>query len=539
MTYAPLPLTLLLGLLMAVGCQREEPLPPTPTPPPEASVQASSPWQEQIYAIDGIPHTVSVQFPQNHTPLRAYPLLLFYPGTAPDELRTRITLLVDAQTKPAAASGWPERGAAENALSYIDNNLQTLAGRRFLVIPFTEDAIDFACAHAWRFDGLVVQCDVNNPVSRLEPTLLGNLAPLPVFIDNSRNPDPPDTARHLAALLQQAGVTRVSAPEYLLESKTPDEVLSEAVAFLVAHAPEQPWTAFDWSALWLRHGRVHWLRMEAFADCARPAEVQAEVLCDGSHMRAVRLKVATANLTALAIRRDFPGFRAGAPMIVTLDGQDILVGKEPPQTDSEEWCLFRREGTEGRWSRARHMPSASRKSASCEGPISAFLAQPFVILTPTGDETQADAWRQAADAFAQEFGTRYGYTPPVLADKEFHPSEATGRNLMLFGPPERNLLSATLMEGNAAFLPALYAKLPEAWRQNDSICCMALQPAGVLQPGRLALLVFGNSASAPAPLLKPLLQPEKLDDRDYMLYDRSGETVDYGTLDAGWNLPLP
>ena len=536
---------LLLCALPAAGCRREAPSPQPPAPAaspaettaPEPETPASA-WQEQAYTIDGMPRAISVQFPQNFTPLRAYPLLFFYPGTAHETMQTRIALLVDAQTKPAAAAGWPERIAAENALVYLDNNLQALARSRLLVIPFTGDAIDFACTHAWHFDGLVIQCDANIPMPRLEAALLGNLAPLPVFIDNSGNADPPDTARLLTQMLRQAGVAHVAAPEYLLESKTRDEVLAEAAAFLSAHAPEKPEAAFNWNALWLRHGRAHWLRMDAFDDFDRPAEVRAEVLCDGSHRRPVRLKVATSNLTALSVQRDFPGFRADAPLVITLDGQDILVGKEAP-SDGETWCLFRREGAEGPWRRVRHQPAGFRKSASCEGPIAAFLESPFVILTPTGDETQAGAWRQAALAFAQEFGARFGYTPPVLADKEFRPAEATGRNLLLFGPPESNLLSATLLEGDATFLPALYDKLPEARRQDDALCCMVLQAAGLLHPGRLALLVFGNSSDGMAPLLKPLLKPGDFGDCDYMLYEKGGQPVCRGILDAEWNLPNP
>ena len=99
----PFLLFLIIAGLLPMGCRRDAPHtvncnkapsePPTAaSPTAEAPVEEPvppSPWQEQTYTLNGVQRAVSVQFPQNYTPLRAYPLLLFYPGTAPEELRTR------------------------------------------------------------------------------------------------------------------------------------------------------------------------------------------------------------------------------------------------------------------------------------------------------------------------------------------------------------------------------------------------------------------------------------------------------------------
>ena len=69
---------LLLCAQPAAGCRREAPSPQAPaqaaspaeTTAPEPETPASA-WQEQAYTIDGMPRAISVQFPQNFTPLRA------------------------------------------------------------------------------------------------------------------------------------------------------------------------------------------------------------------------------------------------------------------------------------------------------------------------------------------------------------------------------------------------------------------------------------------------------------------------------------
>jgi len=500
---------------------------------------ASSFWTSHPCALRGANCTIPMQFPQDYTPLRPYPMLFFYPGAAPKQIRSRIALMVDATPTPSTATGWPQYAAAEAILEYAVNNLNTQATRRILAIPLSKEGLLFASRHASFFSGLVIRCSTNASlsISKDDVALLANLARLPVFIDSSSIPEPPEIVRPLTHLLRQFGVSNLTAPEFLFSGSLDDtQLLQRATDFIGSHVQEQPERAFAWRARELKYSQAFWLKMVAFHANGRHAMAEGKIENDGTTGGAIRLAVTTENLDGIAICRDFPCFRKGAPMAITIDSQRLLLPKNTTNSQQPQWSYLLRDSATGKW-RSIHGQAelADHKNERCEGPIGNFLRQPFAIVTAGMDETQSATWNDAANAFAKRFGELYGYAPPVVKEQDFAPDKLQGMNLLLFGGPEDNTLAATLLENDASFLPQLYRNLPSELRETETVGCAALRPGGIIAPGQMVLMLLGNSQKTIPVLLRPLEKPEAFDDCDFMLFNTAnGQKILQGFLDSSW-----
>ena len=515
-----------------VSAQAEEQQRETPSSP--------SPWTQHPCALRGANCTIPMQFPQDYTPLRPYPMLFFYPGCAPKETRSRIALLADATPTPAVAAGWPQYTAAEAILEHASNNLNTLPTRRFLVIPLTREGLLFACRHASFFNGLIIRCFTNTSlsISQAEAALLANLARLPVFIDSSAIPEPPEIVRPLTRLLTQFGATHLAAPEFLFtESVDETQILQRALDFLCNSIQGQPERSFKWRARELKYSQAFWLKMTAFHLHGRTAMAEGEIKNDGINGSAIRLSVTTTNLDGIAVRRDFPGLRKEAPLAITIDNQPLILPKPAENSQQPQWSYFQRDEATGKWRTIKgEAELAGRKNALCEGPVGNLLRQPFAIVTAGLDETQAKAWTDAANAFAEKFGQLYGYTPPVVKDQDFLPEKFQGMPLLLFGGPEDNALSAALLENDASFLPQLYRHLAADLREAEALGCATLHQGGFVAPGQMVLMVIGNSPKTLQTILRPFEKPEAFDECDFLFFDAAkGQKLLQGFLDSTWN----
>jgi acetyl esterase/lipase len=275
-----------------------------------------------------------------------------------------------------------------------------------------------------------------------------NLLNLPAYVIHGSGDTivPPEHSREIVATLRQLGAP-VEYREFPNKGHggLPGFAIEEGLGWLCA----QPRIPFPEHVLWkadrMRHGKAYWLRLEQKQQPTAFAEIDATAV-DPTHVT-----IRTGNLQEFSIQRRAPLFDPAKPLFVTVDGERVIF--PPVREETPEWLRLRHAGELGWRDTSRLVETAPvlRKTAWVEGPISEALLAPFVLVqgTKSEDELTNKLWQQETDRFRGEWKRRNLAPCLRLKDSEVTDDVAANRNLILFGGPNDNSVTARL----ASLLP--------------------------------------------------------------------------------------
>jgi pimeloyl-ACP methyl ester carboxylesterase len=271
-----------------------------------------------------------------------------------------------------------------------------------------------------------------------------NLRNLPTFVIHGSGDVivPPEHSRETVAELRRLG-----APVEYRECPNkghgglPGHMIEEGLAWLCAQ-PRVPFPKrVTWKADRMRHGKAYWVRMDQKAMPTALAEIDAEAT-DGNH-----IVVSTVNLRAFSILRRAPLFDTAKPLFLLIDGERVIF--PPARDETPEWVELVRTNELG-WrdaSRLVEPPFALRQRAGLEGPIAEALLEPFVLVqgTKSADEATRLLWEREANRFRDEWKRRNLAPCLRVTDSQLTDDVVGSRNLILFGGPEDNSVTARLV----------------------------------------------------------------------------------------------
>ena len=187
----------------------------------------------------------------------------------------------------------------------------------------------------------------------------------------------------------------------------------------------------------LRYEGAYWLRIRQFDQFGKFAEYRAEQADDGA------IRIEADNITELAIRADLLSARPEDRLTVWVNEQKALDG-DPGKADE---ILLRR--TDGKWHKeagGADGQAASAKRKGLEGPVEDALLSPFVLVY--GTVSASALWnrvvKREAEQFADSWERIHLVRPRVKADTEVTGEDLKSLNLILYGGPEQNAISARI-----------------------------------------------------------------------------------------------
>lgn len=182
-----------------------------------------------------------------------------------------------------------------------------------------------------------------------------------------------------------------------------------------------------------KYNAAYWLRLDQFT----PGTTAS---IDAKYIGINQLEVVTTSLSAFTIHlKEHPQFKAGEPVLLTIDGGKIIKEK-----GYESLSLVKQNG---KWVISEYKAPLLSKTVGAEGPIREAFASRHVYVygtggNPTEEElkarmsiaTEAANWSVYRNAFLG----RVMVFPRVVSDKEVRPSDFESSNLILFGTKETN-----------------------------------------------------------------------------------------------------
>ena len=519
----------LLGLLvfLGAGCGKREPKPVdvAALEKPAVEEQAPLPATQKLTRkspVDGLTLTATVTLPDGYDNSHLRPLVVVLPGTPfPETLSAGQALVARLENvRPASCPSWLLQADALNMMEYLVANCAVEPRKVFLVASGVT-GLEFACRQAARLAGVYLSFPGDE--TAYDHTLpLRNLLNIPVYLDKTQGKMPAAALLEVEKYLQNAGATRLMAPDYLLGERTADASVNQAFLWLGSQTEVRGHTI--WEASSLAEGTAWWLKAEEFLQAGKPAVISAAPTGDSDPRR--RWALRTRNLKAFSVDSSCGELAGEKIQFLQVDGFYV------PVRPGTGWTKLVRE--ENGWRVVRPAYAPLTKSAQCEGPLWRVLARPFLLVTGSAVPERATLWRKAAEAFAEEWQRRTGLRPEIQMDSAVTPEMLDGRNLLLFGSPNDNLLTETLLENDAAFLRELFLEVPEESRAEESLSAVALHPAEVLSPGRLAAVVVANGNDAIAESWQPLVEELSV---DYVI--RSVPFKKSGCFQADWKIHQP
>jgi len=266
-----------------------------------------------------------------------------------------------------------------------------------------------------------------------------NLLNLPTYVIHGSADTivPADHARRTVSALRGLG-SPVQYREFpgVGHGGFPAEAEQEGLAWICGFPRDAHPRRVRWTADLMRQGSAYWVRLEEKRQPLGLARIEAEAV-DRTHVRAV-----TANLKAFSVRRDPAVLEPGRPLFVEVDGERVIF----PPGPADSWLSLRHLAGTG-WRDAALLPAPPlRKTAWLEGPIQEALQAPFVLVlgTRTPDPLKRALWEAEVRRFASEWKRRNLAPCPFVRDVECTAELADSRNLILFGGPEDNTVTAVL-----------------------------------------------------------------------------------------------
>ena len=269
-------------------------------------------------------------------------------------------------------------------------------------------------------------------------TLAENLLHVPSFCVHGDLDDvvPVEHSRSMTERLRSASCpVRYAEVPGLGHGGFPTDVMEEQLAWVGSRVKNPRPRRVRYKTGWLKYAGAYWVRIERFARYLRFARIEAELAAKS------RVVVSTENVARFSLLRRQMPIHAADGMVVEIDGQVVQLGK------AKGWTLsFERQGTQASWRPAGPSPRRGKRAA-LEGPVEDVFASRFLIVYGT---TARDSWerrivREEAEHFVQEWQKRYTSKCRIKPDHAVTRKEAEQFNLVLYGRPEANRLTAELM----------------------------------------------------------------------------------------------
>ena len=224
----------------------------------------------------------------------------------------------------------------------------------------------------------------------------------------------------------------------------------------------------------LRYDGAYWLRIRQFEKWGEIAEVQAEQAASGE----VRLQ--TVNVAVLSVLPERLLAMPLETLTIRADGQ--LAYQGPPRSS------VRLEKVKGLWQVAGRA-SGLCKRKGLEGPVADAMLSPFLIVY--GTTAEEPLWnrvtRGEAESLAAEWERRYLAKPRLKPDREVTDEDLRAYNLLLYGGPEQNAVSAKILPGLPAEISRTGIRLGSLEFQGKGLGIRICYP-NPLNPDRYVVL---------------------------------------------------
>ncbi|MDD3696324.1 MAG: prolyl oligopeptidase family serine peptidase [Lentisphaeria bacterium] len=321
-----------------------------------------------------------------------------------------------------------------------------------------------------------------------------NLFNLPAYIvaGSADTVVPPEHSRYLAEILRQEAY-RVEYREYpgVGHGGFPPEALSAGLSWTCGWKRNPYPDKIYWRSAQLKHGKAYWMRMEQFKRPLQFAQFEAEFI------KPNRLQIKTENLISFSLQFPKCLYDYSKPVFLYIDDELVLM---PPnyQRDEEHWHTLRHDQIQGwDWESSLPVPELY-KGRNLEGPLQEITLSPFLLVlgTSSPNPEMNQAWREEAKYFQREWKRRNNVNCLMVRDKDFKLEMAEGRNLLLFGGPDDNAVSALFADS----LPITEIFAPLRNRGLDlaaaDIGYQLIYPAGALAPKQLIAVLGANAPEA-------------------------------------------
>lgn len=184
----------------------------------------------------------------------------------------------------------------------------------------------------------------------------------------------------------------------------------------------------------LRYPGAYWLAINKFLRRCRFGEIEGKVDDAGT------MEIRTSNVADFSV--DLAQCPAPGKIKVAIDGAPSYDGSQP----KSKLLTFHRRG-DGTWA-STERPVGSGKRATVEGPIEDLLMSPFMLVYGTTANTEAERLTIAseADVFARDWDRLYHAKCRIKPDVEVTPEDIEKYNLILYGRPTANLITARVAD---------------------------------------------------------------------------------------------
>ena len=346
--------------------------------------------------------------------------------------------------------------------------------------------------------------------------LAGNLLHVPACVLHG-SADPIVPVGHARAMVRD--LRRLHCPVHYFEFPNaehggfPGALQNEGLAWLLGQPRITTPKHVRWTANLMRHGKAYWIRLEQKLHPLGFARIDA--LAEGE----TRVRITTENLAEFSIQRTCGLWRPDKPLFVTVDGRRVIF----PADDPRDWVSLRRIASD--WYDAARTPAPPQQKTAClEGPIHEALQAPFVLVlgTRAPDALRRQLWAREVYQFLYEWKRRNNALCPFVRDVDCTAAMADTRNLILFGGPRDNDISARL----APALPLEDMLLPLTSPSGGDASTRHFDPArpdvgwftvfpNPEHPHRLIVMIHGNG-------------PEAI----YQVWGRFGNWFNWGVFDS-------
>ncbi len=345
-----------------------------------------------------------------------------------------------------------------------------------------------------------------------------------------------ENSRAMARALEQAGCSFTYREGEGGHGWRPEDVVRrQHDAVFAARLVDRP-RRVQLRASQLKHGRSHWLRILRFGRPELYGEVDAEVSGDSL------IRVEPRNVTAFQIDLHQCPVNTAQAITVVIDDEPVFT----EVVSDRRWLRFSREGAH--W-RPEFTQPRLHKRPYLEGPVSDAFTASFMLVIGTQSERAFDrrVLREEAERFADDWEHLYTKPPRVRFDYEVTRADIAAHNLVLYGGPEDNTITARINDHLPIRIEngAVVVGDRRVYRGED-VAAKFCYP-NPLNPDRLAVVIAGaNRADAVFQsnnLFGNFFQWGPYDNWswfDYAVFDRrsrSAETMlEFGFFGHDWQL---
>jgi hypothetical protein len=234
---------------------------------------------------------------------------------------------------------------------------------------------------------------------------------------------------------------------------------------------------------WLKYPGAYWLKIGAIEQRLKHATI------DGTaDPKKHAIKIKTINATQISIERERLPF--GDPLArVTIDGDSI----ESPPEKSGAYSFVR---LKGKWSvekeKAKSTVFPPQKNQHIEGPAEHAFMSRFLLVADSGETPMLEAIDDAAETFNDHWRQRYAVPARRKRPSEVTDQDIADSNLILFGRPEDNALTAKVIGKLPASFDGEKIKLGDKTYSGPNAGAILCYP-NPLNPERYVVLIAGTT----------------------------------------------